>query len=331
MKPRDLDEPAPSSFLFLVDTPTEPSKEQEVVSIVPNATGHKTSVSEHIPAGVVMEVSSDVSLIQCSITDPISHGCNTFIEADLVVSSTDESMNSAEIEAAQELKTSIDHPVELAHAMAPEPAEPVPKNVSVRDKISQERESKKNDLESNDDVIEFDGISLSAASLAVLSQYRSARLNFGRDRIHLGSYLHLIKEQKLWKGLALSWDEFLASENINPHAARQYINVAKKFIFELNVDEVSLSKLSIAGISALEKAAKIINDENKDEVIGALTALSEKDAIQRILELTSDGDSNTDKPTLRVVRMLRDFYEMPPDLQIEFMNKIQGRNRNTKR
>ena len=161
-------------------------------------------------------------------------------------------------------------------------------------------------------------------NVALLARYRESRIRFGTDRIELGACLYLIKENKLWKGLASNWEEFLASENVNSHAARQYINVAKTFVFDLEVDDAVLRKLSVAGISALEKAAKIINEDNKEDIIGALTELAEKDAIQRIIEMTSEEAPPTDKPAMKVLRLLRDFHEMPPDLQFDFVNRLNA-------
>jgi hypothetical protein len=159
----------------------------------------------------------------------------------------------------------------------------------------------------------------------ILRGYRAVRLDFGVNRIHLGAHLHLIKEHKIYKQFAETWEEFLASENINPNAARQYIKVAKKFVYEMNIDDETLRKLSMAGISALEKATLAINDENKDEILETLMALSERDAIQRIIEISSGvPDNKPQQPTLRVLRMLRDYHELPPDLQQDFRHRLVG-------
>jgi hypothetical protein len=155
--------------------------------------------------------------------------------------------------------------------------------------------------------------------------YRKSRMDFGLARIKMGSYLHLIQENKLWEGRAESWAEFVASENLQPNAVRQYINVAKKFIFDMDLSDDVLAKLSLAGISALESAGKIINEQNKDEIISALTQLAEKDAVQRIIEMSSSSaDKKNDSSNMRVLRLLKEFYGMPPDLQMEFKDKIKS-------
>lgn len=160
----------------------------------------------------------------------------------------------------------------------------------------------------------------------ILRGYRAARVEFGLNRIHLGAHLHLIRDHKLWKGVSETWEEFLATENINPNAARQYINVAKKFVYDLDLDDVVLRKLSMAGISALEKAGKVINETNQDEIIAALTSLSERDAIQRIIEISSSSEHPEKQalPVLRVLRILKEYHELPPDMQMDFRDRLQG-------
>lgn len=171
---------------------------------------------------------------------------------------------------------------------------------------------------------EVEELAQSAQAMAILGQYRKSRLEFGMVRMRMGSYLTLIKDNKLWRGVAENWESFLAAENLNVHAARQYMAVARKYIFDMDLPEETLGKLSMAGIGALEKAGKVINDENQSDMIDVLTSLSEKDAIQRIIEMSGEDESSSDKPTLRVLKMLRDFYDMPPDLQVDFLGKVAG-------
>lgn len=168
---------------------------------------------------------------------------------------------------------------------------------------------------------------LSQRSTEALAQYRKSRVNFGLSRMRLGSYLLLIRENKLWDGIAENWESFLAGENINSYAARQYINVARTFIFDMDLPEDVLGRLAVAGITALEKAGRVINDDNRDEMISVLTSLSEKDAVQRIMELSSGEEPSVNKPSMRMLRMLREFYEMPPDMQMDFLGKVGGRRK----
>lgn len=169
---------------------------------------------------------------------------------------------------------------------------------------------------------------VSEQSAALLGEYRKSRIEFGMARMRMGAFLHIIKSNKLWEGVAESFDAFIASENINPHAARQYMSVAKTFIFDMHLPEDVLSKLSIAGISALDKAGKVIGEDNRDEVVEILANLSERDAIQRIMEMSTNEVAGPGKPALRVLRLLREYYEMPPDLQFDFLGKLSDNRRN---
>lgn len=159
-----------------------------------------------------------------------------------------------------------------------------------------------------------------------MGRYAKVRMDFGVDRMQLGACLHLIKEHSLWRGRADSWEAFLADENLNPNAARQYIKVARKFIFDLDLPQETLRKLAAAGISALEKAAHVITAENQDAIIGSLTALSERDAVQRIIELSAQSDPAPHLPTIRVLALLRQYHDLPPDLQLEFKQRLQGKS-----
>jgi len=170
----------------------------------------------------------------------------------------------------------------------------------------------------------------SSADSFILDDYRRARMHFGLSRIKMGSYLHIIQENRLWEGKAESWSAFLSSENLQPNAVRQYISVAKVYVFDLDLSDIVLAKLSMAGISAMEKASRVINEENKEEIIATLTSLAEKDAVQRIIELsvsTEDGRSSTSE--MRVLRLLKEFYGLPSDMQMDFKEKLLNSRRNS--
>lgn len=160
----------------------------------------------------------------------------------------------------------------------------------------------------------------------ILRGYRETRMEFGLSRMKLGAHLSVIRRQRLWEGIAESWEAFLGSENINPQAARQYIAVADKFIYDLQLTDDTLRKLAGAGISALEKAARVINDDNKDDILASLISLSDRDAVQRIIEIASGiEDSKPEQASLRVLKMLREYYALPPDMQMDFRNRLPAK------
>lgn len=168
------------------------------------------------------------------------------------------------------------------------------------------------------------------ANFDIMKQFWDARMQFGLSRIKLGSYLHMVKSHRLWIGFADSWEGFLAKENVNSNAARQYMAVAKKFIFEMDLSQQVLAKLSLAGITALEKAATQMTKENQEEIVAILSELAERDAIQQLLELSHEDEPVKDKPNLRVLSLLRQFSELPPDMQLQFKEKILGNEKRRK-
>lgn len=156
----------------------------------------------------------------------------------------------------------------------------------------------------------------------IMKRFWKARTEFGLSRIQMGAFLHMIKTHRLWTGYAENWDSFLAKENVNPNAARQYMSVAKKFVFELDLPQQTLAKLSLAGITALEKAANTMSKENQEEVIAILDTLAERDAIQQLMELAKEDEPVKDKPSLRVLSILKQIYELPPDMQQQVKEKL---------
>lgn len=156
-----------------------------------------------------------------------------------------------------------------------------------------------------------------------LAMFRRARQQFGLDRIQMGALLAVIRENGLWKGRASTWDEFLAAEHINPNAARQYMNVARRLVFEMELDESTLANLANVGMTALNKAVRVITQENKDRVFAMLTSLGEKDAIQAIIDMGRETPVSAGRINLRVIKLMREFQDLPPDLQNEFLQSIR--------
>ena len=167
----------------------------------------------------------------------------------------------------------------------------------------------------------------------LLADFRRSRTRFGVARMELGARLHLAREHRLWEGVAESWESFLAAENINPNAARQYMTVARKFVLELQLPAPVLERLCAAGITALERAARAMTPDNQAKMVALLSVLPEGDAVQRIIELGAreapSGESGAAE--LRVVRLVREYMQLPPDLQGRFRDRIAQRRAATAR
>ena len=151
-------------------------------------------------------------------------------------------------------------------------------------------------------------------------------------RMMLGALLCVVKQNRFWHGKAESWESYIATEGLNASAARQYIKVAKKFVYELQLDKATLRKVSMAGMTALEKAGHIITEQNKDAVIGLLTSLAERDAVQAIMELgaTDKQEAKSNINSFRVLRLLKEYFELPPDQQIEFRGSLNAAEKTRK-
>ena len=165
-------------------------------------------------------------------------------------------------------------------------------------------------------------------NFSIMERFWKTRQDFGLARIQMGALLCLIKDHKLWRGYAETWDAFLGKENVNTHAARQYMGVAKKFVFEMDLPSDVLAKMSLAGMTALEKAATTMTEANQHEIVAVLSTLAERDAVQRLIELSCEDEEPTkNKPSLRVLRILKEFSELPPDMQQEVRDKIAAGDR----
>ena len=106
------------------------------------------------------------------------------------------------------------------------------------------------------------------------------------------------------------------------------MGVAKKFVFEMDLPSDVLAKMSLAGMTALEKAATTMTEANQHEIVAVLSTLAERDAVQRLIELSCEDEEPTkNKPSLRVLRILKEFSELPPDMQQEVRDKIAAGDR----
>ena len=153
------------------------------------------------------------------------------------------------------------------------------------------------------------------------------RRELGMARIHLGAYLCVMKDQDLWRAYANSWEAYIATLNMNVSGARQFMTVARKLVFELGLDEKMKETAAMAGMAALEKACRVMNKANKEEIVGILSSLSEKDAVQRIIELSAGrvGEDSHAVADARVLKALRGVYQLPPDLQNQVVDTLNER------
>lgn len=148
---------------------------------------------------------------------------------------------------------------------------------------------------------------------------------FGLIRFQIGALLLAIKHKNLWHGKAGSFYEYLESERIKKSAARQYMRVAEKFMFELKLDDAHLLALSRVSMTTLVKACEKITKENLSEVVFLLEGLSDRDANHALEDFESHGRAlETRRETSQKVRkMVTEFYGLPNDLRVEFLQALR--------
>lgn len=152
--------------------------------------------------------------------------------------------------------------------------------------------------------------------------------NFGMTRIKLGALLLSVKHHELWAGRAQNFGEYLESLKIQPLAARQYMIVAENLIFRLKLNSRQLESAARASMTTLVTACGIMTTQNADEVISILETLSDRDAkhVLRNFDTYHEPLQQKEHAHPRISKLAREFYELPNDLRLEFMQRI-GINR----
>lgn len=156
---------------------------------------------------------------------------------------------------------------------------------------------------------------------------QQAHRRFGASRIEIGALLEVIRSRKLWQGKASSFGAFLEEERLNDSAAYQYMRVARKFFYELKLSDSELDEISTVNMKLLDMATRVITPDNKDEVLGIVICLGERDA-RAELEAIAAGMPPPDEPmrprsSPRVARLYSDFRSLPDDQRIEFLQKLR--------
>ena len=150
-------------------------------------------------------------------------------------------------------------------------------------------------------------------------------MHFGLVRFKIGALLLTVKNEELWRGKARSFAEYLESERIKQPAARQYMRVAEKFLFELKLDDEHLLALSRVSMTTLVKACDRITKSNMSEVVHLLEGLSDRDAIHAL----DDFDNHTralherKDHSPKVRKMISEFYGLPNDLRVEVLQALR--------
>lgn len=167
---------------------------------------------------------------------------------------------------------------------------------------------------------------------AVEKYYRllkKSQRKFGLARFELGVILETVKTKELWRGKAESFKAYLEQERLNGRACNQYMRVARKLFFELQLTDEDFDRLADVGMGTLDTACRVITPGNKEEVINMLTILSERDA-QFELEVieaekvahceTTDKISPYDR---RLQKVFSEYFALPDDLRMDFKDRMR--------
>lgn len=161
------------------------------------------------------------------------------------------------------------------------------------------------------------------AAFGALAQ---ARVRFGRARLEMGIYLEQIRRSEAWRLRSDTFARFLEEERVNESAAYQYMRVARRFAFELPVDDATMAELAMVSMSILDQAAKIVTAENLDEILAVVTTLSERDALVALDEIAQQQNPSSQpaqRREPRVAKVLRLYRELADDERIDVRNVLR--------
>lgn len=158
----------------------------------------------------------------------------------------------------------------------------------------------------------------------------AAHFQFGIARIQLGVLLERVRETEAWKGRAESFTSFLEERRLTDSAAYQYMRVARKLFYELQLTDEQIAELATCNMSTLDLACKIITKDNAEEIVCLISALSRRDAraeIEAEISMRPAAEQARPRREPAIERMLRLYRELPDDQRIDFMNVLRPKNR----
>lgn len=107
-------------------------------------------------------------------------------------------------------------------------------------------------------------------------------IKFCMGRIRMGALMCIAHDTFGWTGVSTSFNNFLKEHGFEPKAGHQYMDVARKFVLELQISDEQLKKISRASMRTLVEAAKGVHQGNLEEVLKTISTLPREDAIQEL-------------------------------------------------
>lgn len=152
---------------------------------------------------------------------------------------------------------------------------------------------------------------------------KDTQRRYGMARFEMAILLEEIRTKELWRGKAETFAAFLEEERINESAAYQYMRVARKFFHEIQLSDAEFEELSCINMRILDLAAKIINQENRNEVLDIVIALGERDARLSLDEMKGAGEGEG-AANSAVSCFVRRYRQLPNELRMEALQQITG-------
>lgn len=159
---------------------------------------------------------------------------------------------------------------------------------------------------------------------------KETQRRYGMARFEMAILLEEIRTKELWKGKAETFAAFLEEERINESAAYQYMRVARKFFYEIKLSDAEFQELACINMRILDLAAKIINQENRNEVLDIVMALGERDARLSLSEM-KDPEEGEGAASNAVSGFVRRYYQLPNELKMEAIQQLTGHAKHSTR
>lgn len=162
----------------------------------------------------------------------------------------------------------------------------------------------------------------------LLRQLSLAQRHIGEARLQIGLILSVFRNNdSLWIGQSESFEEFLEDQKIPLQWAETAMRVATKLCLDLKLSDMELSVLSKGTFKTLDKAAAVIDNDNKGDVIAIVAALSERDALAALGEMLDGTSESMDlgfipRPVQAAVSA---FMDLPDDYRQVFFDECRRR------
>lgn len=154
----------------------------------------------------------------------------------------------------------------------------------------------------------------------IFAHLSDARSEFGRSRLKLGLLLDVVKREELWRGRAESFADLLDDYGLNPKGAQQFMRVARSLFDEHGLPPSTIDQLVCVSMSILELAVRVMTPENRETVVGLVSALKPRDARCALNEMAQcdgidPGVAGSRDPTERAIARVLDAYSGLADEQ----------------